>query len=83
MSFAVTFSGSREEARKSVTLQSDQNIANGVQSEEQKAVLLALIDTAVGAIVSGSVSGHNDLASNYMTVTFSSYTPAPQAQQSA
>ena len=76
MSWSVTLSGTKEAARASAAEQSDRNIGNGYQTEEQKALVLAAIDAAVGTYVSGSMGGHNNAENCSMSASIQGSTPA-------
>jgi hypothetical protein len=52
--------GKKAAAKEEAEKQSDTNIENGYQTEEQKSLVLALIDAVVGSEISGTISGHND-----------------------
>jgi hypothetical protein len=60
MSWNLSISGSKEEAKVSAPAQADSHIAAGNQTEEQKVAALALIDAAPGTHVSGNIGGHNN-----------------------
>jgi hypothetical protein len=81
MSWSVSLSGSKETAKALAAEASDRNIANGYQTEAQKAAVLAMIEGAPGTHVSGSIGGHNNEGDSggSMSASITSWTPAGTA----
>lgn len=60
VSYEITLSGKKEDARKAVEEQSDANIKAQTQSEESKASALKLLDALPDGVIHGTIKDHNN-----------------------
>lgn len=60
MTYRVTFSGNKKDAKAAIEKQSDENIKTQNQTAEQKAQILKIVDALPDGVLSGTVEDHNN-----------------------
>lgn len=69
MSWSITLSGTKEDALKEADRQLRGLVAMGMMTEDEAAAVISMARNVRGTHLSGSVSGHNEEASGYVSAS--------------